>query len=270
MSNETILLQHLFGQSNIDQVTVEQVANLVKKYPYFAHARWFMALKSAPENLSSDAAAEAAMYTSLPLRLIQFLQNPSRNDNEENVPAITTDPPEDNHDTNIAGTETIIKNPDAPLANKEGKNAVNGVATAPNTYPAPPLIQPLFTRDYFAYTGHKLPDHIENDKRPTMDQVLSFTGWLRTLKRNQGTTDPDLKEDAASMAARDENEGANIKESAEQSIKIVEDVLTEAMAEVRISNGQTDKAIDIYEKLSLSNPEKSAYFAKKIADLKNS
>jgi hypothetical protein len=40
------------------------------------------------------------------------------------------------------------------------------------------------------------------------------------------------------------------------------------MAEVCIKQGNNQKAADIYRKLSLQNPSKSAYFAAKIDQLK--
>ena len=46
------------------------------------------------------------------------------------------------------------------------------------------------------------------------------------------------------------------------------DVVTEAMAEVWIKQGQTEKALDVYNKLSLLNPSKSSYFAGLIENLK--
>jgi hypothetical protein len=46
------------------------------------------------------------------------------------------------------------------------------------------------------------------------------------------------------------------------------DVVTESMAEVWAKQGQNDKAIEIYTKLSLLNPSKSAYFASLIENLK--
>jgi hypothetical protein len=46
------------------------------------------------------------------------------------------------------------------------------------------------------------------------------------------------------------------------------EVVTEAMAEVWAKQGNTQKAIDTYTKLSLQNPSKSAYFAAKIDQLK--
>ena len=47
-----------------------------------------------------------------------------------------------------------------------------------------------------------------------------------------------------------------------------ENVNTEAMAEVWIKQSQPEKAIKIYEKLSLLNPSKSSYFALLIEKLK--
>ncbi|MGA0555370.1 hypothetical protein ACO2Q8_01880 [Larkinella sp. VNQ87] len=44
--------------------------------------------------------------------------------------------------------------------------------------------------------------------------------------------------------------------------------VTEAFAKILARQGKPDRAIDIYVKLMLKNPEKKAYFADKIADLK--
>ena len=47
------------------------------------------------------------------------------------------------------------------------------------------------------------------------------------------------------------------------------DVITETMAEVFLEQGRKARAIEIYHKLSLLNPTKSAYFAAKIEHLKS-
>ena len=58
-----------------------------------------------------------------------------------------------------------------------------------------------------------------------------------------------------------------VEQMAEHSLESKE-VLTETMAEVWEKQGNKPKAIDIYSKLSLLEPLKSAYFAAKIEDLK--
>ncbi|MEZ0611265.1 hypothetical protein ACAW74_22330 [Fibrella sp. WM1] len=47
-------------------------------------------------------------------------------------------------------------------------------------------------------------------------------------------------------------------------------LVTESFAKILCRQGKYDKAIEIYEKLALKNPEKSAYFAAKISELTTS
>jgi hypothetical protein len=47
-------------------------------------------------------------------------------------------------------------------------------------------------------------------------------------------------------------------------------IVTEAMAEVWLKQGNKPKALEVYNKLSLLNPSKRAYFAGLIENLKHS
>lgn len=48
-----------------------------------------------------------------------------------------------------------------------------------------------------------------------------------------------------------------------------QEIITETMAEAYKIQGKTEKAREIYQKLSLLNPSKSAYFAAQIEYLKD-
>jgi hypothetical protein len=68
------------------------------------------------------------------------------------------------------------------------------------------------------------------------------------------------------LAGGDEQTDKNIQRIAENS-NAEAGVITEAMADVLIKQNKTEKAIEVYNKLSLINPSKSAYFAAKIESL---
>lgn len=56
---------------------------------------------------------------------------------------------------------------------------------------------------------------------------------------------------------------------AEKSLKSQDTFITETMAKLMLKQGKSKKAIDIYQKLGLKFPEKSAYFASQIEKVKS-
>lgn len=117
--------------------------------------------------------------------------------------------------------------------------------------------EPLHTSDYFASLGIKLSGKIlHSDKLGK--QMKSFTEWLKEIKKLQ----PDQ------LPLQSEQADLTIQKIAEASNLGVE-VETEAMAEVLIQQGKKQKALNVYKKLSLLDPSKSAYFAAKINQLKD-
>jgi hypothetical protein len=129
-----------------------------------------------------------------------------------------------------------------------------------STQQASPLIfEPYHTVDYFASQGIKL-----NQEEAPPDkfgrQLKSFTEWLKTMKRLP----------AAEISKNiDTGSEQNVQHLAADSVHESE-VYTEAMAEVWLKQGNHPKALEVYNKLSLLNPSKKAYFADKIENLKRS
>jgi hypothetical protein len=119
--------------------------------------------------------------------------------------------------------------------------------------------QPYHTVDYFASQGIKFtPEEKPMDRFGR--QLKSFTEWLKTMKRLPESEVPKVFDIVAEK---------KVEQMAEHSIDEGE-VITETMAEVWVKQGNREKAIETYNKLSLLNPDKSAYFASLAEQLKNS
>ena len=121
-----------------------------------------------------------------------------------------------------------------------------------------PAFEPMHLVDYFASQGIKLSDEVQTADK-LGKQLKSFTEWLKTMKKihtpdneaNAGISDIAIQ----ALAAKSNKEG---------------EIVTEAMADVLVQQGKAGKAIEVYQKLSLLNPSKSAFFAAKIEQLKGS
>jgi hypothetical protein len=123
--------------------------------------------------------------------------------------------------------------------------------------PEAPLFEPYYTVDYFASQGIRLVLD-ENPTDKLGKQMKSFTDWLKVMRRlpqKNRETIPDIAAEHQVQAI------------AAHSIERRE-VITETMAEVLAMQGMREKATEMYRKLSLLEPEKSAYFAEKIEQLK--
>jgi hypothetical protein len=151
------------------------------------------------------------------------------------------------HDTPAPPAEEPIRDEEPPFILAEA-------APAPTT--PSPIFEPFHTIDYFASQGIRLTI----DENPTDSlgrQLKSFTDWLKVMRRLPQKEREIIPDRVAEQT---------IQNFAAHSIEGKE-VVTETMAEVLAKQGMTDRARIVYEKLSLLNPDKSAYFAAKIEQL---
>jgi hypothetical protein len=157
-------------------------------------------------------------------------------------------------------TEETYGDPENTTAILSGSNSImeNNADDIDSEENGAIAFEPLHTVDYFASQGIKINDElITNDKLGS--QMKSFTAWLKSMKKLH----------PGRLAEQNIATEKLIQTSAEES-NVNTEVLTEAMAEVLIKQDKKEKAIEMFSKLSLINPSKSAYFAAKIESIKSS
>jgi len=264
----------LFKKNSLEECAVDEIEELVKQYPYFSSAQLLLAAK---RKLTGDGAFEKQLATtslhvnnSLWLNLLL-----------SNKPVVEEEIVEDN----LADTEVNHEpNNDELVLERNRREFIlasdheeevkeiheEEVVVIPD--PTPPVVdkketrdedklvfEPYYTVDYFASQGIK--NVIEEKPKDRFSQQLkSFTEWLKAIRQMP-------PQQIAALA--DVNAEEKVVQLATHSLD-EENVDTEAMAAVWIKQGQPEKAISIYEKLSLLNPSKSSYFASLIENLKKS
>ena len=264
------LVKSLLKKETLEQCSLQELEQFADRHPYFGAAQLLLTKKLQVENPEryDEQLQKTFLFFHNPLWVEHLL-------NETGNAEIIV--PEKKEDMNL-NPEVVaqIEIPVMPAVEaKEQKPIQPEPVVEMNAEPAleiPKLkmetidpataeltFEPFHTVDYFASQGIKFKEE-EKPKDKFGQQLKSFTDWLKTMKRLP------ISEVAKSSEVNQEISGV-VEKLAEHSIEY-RDVVTEAMAEVWEKQGNMDKAIDIYNKLSLLDPSKSLYFAAKIEDLK--
>jgi len=278
-----VLVQQVLGKNSLEECDLDEIKNLANRYPYFAPAQFLLLQKLKQEN-SPDYSAQlqkSVLYYHDPLQFEYFISSgrfyterdleespqPAVNHESFHRPDTTTDQQEQqNFETTVSSKIEIIDviqgaaESEEPITASMEKVLEKEKKQSEETAEKDDLLfEPYHTVDYFASQGIKLSQE-EVPKDKFGKQLKSFTDWLKTMKRLPVAELPK-NIDASSET--------KVQHLAEDSVHDA-DVVTEAMAEVWIKQGNLQKAIETYNKLSLLNPSKKAYFAGLIENLKRS
>ncbi len=254
------IVQQLAVKLSLADKSSEEIEELLNRHPSFGFARLLYSRKLTQAN-SNDAKKQlkkTALYFSNPHWLNYLLQNEEVLETlEEKEDGII---PVDKDDLPLDEVETTDTNSTPPpdrmtkLMERHLSDFKKPVEPDAELIAKP---NPLFTIDYFASQGIKLT--AQQGKDLLSGRVKSFTEWLKQMKK-VNPEPVDLGTDA---------ETERMIETIAQTSNEIKDVVTEAMAEVLIKQGKTEKAIQLYQKLSFLDTSKSTYFAAKIKELKD-
>ncbi len=296
----SLFFESLFKRKAADAANADYLKQLVEEHPYFSPAQFFLLQQTDTNDAAytKQAAKTTALFNNpywLNFQLLRMQQESETGSaiaaEENRLPVIENNTQKIEEATTTAYHTTdntfentvedaapvIIENQiEAPQEFTHPENNIIEplVETAQAPTPIIPeektsitnqvngnedqlVFQPLYTSDYFASQGIKLSEDVQaNDKLGK--QLRSFTDWLKTMKK--------IAPEKIQANHSSQNDSA-IQTLAEKS-NMEEETLTETMADIFMQQGKKAKAVETYEKLSLLNPDKSAYFAAKLEQLK--
>jgi hypothetical protein len=231
---------------------IEKADEIIVDFPYFDMAH---IAKAVANNKNITAIQSASLFTQNDMWL-HYLLNKEQftiKNNEAIIKNTTTEPL-----PILSQVAPIILNEDKVESVAVEKTPKVTIENAKKEEIIP--IEPYYTVDYFAAQGVKVQPHLQPTDKLGI-QVKSFTDWLKSMKKMPLTKVEDEEKSTPNVDNK-------VVLLAENSLLHTE-ILTETMAEVLVKQGKINDAIKVYEKLSLQDTTKSAYFAKRIKDLNN-
>jgi len=297
------ILQHLFQTDSLQNVSVEQIQQLINEQPYYDAAYLLLAKKLHSTNDSNyeKAVQRAALHFSNELWLHynlneesiveEKIEQPQQQLIIEQQTTLVSEPevekPEEKIIEESLPVETLLQKEIEPT-NAENEEDVDEeeIDNIDENYteadfPVNEKLSNILKEQAAALekpveSSTEIP--IENTPYHRIDYFDS-----QGIKLEEGKTDDKLGTQLKRFTdwlkqmkrintnqvdlGNDEAGEKQVENIAQHSNK-PEEIVTETMAEVLVKQGKPEQAIQIYEKLSFNNPSKSAYFAAKIAELK--
>ncbi len=299
--NSEILFKNIFNRQLLQEDTAGFLEDLENKYPWFALPHFYKLKQTGigDKAYNKQAALTAQFFPNIYILNQRLQQNnftllpeiaqviPAHQEHEIDEPQPLIEPVTENipitqqPETLMAEVREMEELQDEETADTEMENISAYTATEPvlettasnsalekaaadfkkeantdHTAAGGPLFfEPLHATDYFASQGIKLSEEMQTADK-LGKQMKSFTAWLKVMKKT-----PEQQQGLQQVADEAQIQNLANKSNAEA------EVITESMAEIYLQQNKKEKARDIYKKLSLINPDKSAYFAAKIENL---
>jgi hypothetical protein len=143
-------------------------------------------------------------------------------------------------------------------------------------------IAEAYFENEFLISIHEEEEKIASELKPELNLMestqhpSSFTGWLKKYSKGSAINQPKQKRKITNLYHHTDDDEefiddlkVNLTEISSFGMQQHDEFVTETMAKIFIEQEKYDKAIHTFEKLSLLKPEKSAFFAAQISELKN-
>lgn len=280
-----------------------ELQNLALRHPYFSAINALIAIKAHRENDGSyeHYLSQAAIRVPDRKRLYHLIHSENKEIRDAFIePAVIA--PNENAVATIQLTEEMTSSGESADAQRESlilisipeeqeKSVVKGgepeILTQPKEekpFELPGAVEVVEALKSIGETKEAVREETPPERSQEVpeakmpkDDRHSFAEWLSLIKQNRSAESPVLREIQASdstdaiefskgnVSAKDESD---LAKKAKESLSDDMDWVTETLAKIYELQKKYDKAEDAYRMLSLKFPDKKAYFAQRIENLK--
>lgn len=280
------IAQVLQQPSLLEKVSVDIVESWVQEYPYYdlAHLLLLKKYQQTDKHRYEQYLPVAALYATDRGRLQALMADEQEWPQDAVPPAEQEHQPEQQVDSTPQPAGDSV---DEDLGTEEPQEEESRSADTPQPADAPQMAAPA-EADTAPVEQHSFlgwlqylqqqdqpPQKSDVAPVPPADSTISdlpespidASAYMEAMwqKEFSGSALPDLSGIGKGRVAQKDLDDAELR--AKKSVEMGDELVTETLARIFVLQGHDDRAIATYEKLRLKYPEKSDYFAAKIAEL---
>lgn len=284
--NKTAFIRHIKDPELLGKESLPELMDLVVQFPYFSTAHTMLAMNFYCENhILYDAQLKMAASLMNDRNILRQhitkiaklkeqvalpdeyrpKQQPQPTVAETETKTINeSQPPVDSVEDTVKPVDQSPEQSAMPAAEPQAETTQPVSMQASDNDSASQAELPTITDEEADDDAYLRKKSLEELKRLVAERIKK----IEAEKKNASKTTP-AKEDLIEKFIREnpsisrpqQQEFYNPAIAAQQSVVDNENIVTETLANIFVKQGHFDKAIGIYEKLSLKYPEKSSYFA---------